>query len=45
MKRFIVIAGPQAAGKSTVISALNEQYQSFSPLFPAFCQFLLTKGR
>lgn len=34
MKRFIVIAGPQAAGKSTVISAVNEQYQNMSPLFP-----------
>lgn len=35
MKKFIVIAGPQAAGKSTVISNINDQYQSFSPMFAA----------
>src|SRR3989344_4124988 len=34
MSEFIIIAGPQAAGKSTVISRLNEQYQNISPLFP-----------
>lgn len=36
MKRFIVIAGPQAAGKSTVISAINDQYQDLSALSSVF---------
>jgi thymidylate kinase len=35
MKKFIIIAGPQAAGKSTVISSLSEQYQNMLPLFYA----------
>jgi|ERR1035437_581190 thymidylate kinase len=33
MSELIIIAGPQAAGKSTAIARLNEQYQSISPLF------------
>jgi thymidylate kinase len=41
MKRFIVIAGPQAAGKTTVISALNEQYQNLSSLITFFGQHSL----
>ena len=34
MSEFIIIAGPQAAGKSTVIQRLTEQYQSIRSLFP-----------
>ena len=34
MNEFIIIAGPQAAGKSTVIQRLTEQYQNIRPLFP-----------
>ena len=33
MSELIIIAGPQAAGKSTVISNLVEQYRSVAPLF------------
>lgn len=33
MSELIIIAGPQAAGKSTVIAKLIEQYQGISPLF------------
>ena len=35
MREFIIIAGPQAAGKTTVISAINEQYQNIAPIFSA----------
>jgi len=38
MKRFVVIAGPQAAGKTTVISVLGEQYENLSPLIAALGQ-------
>ena len=38
MKRFVVVAGPQAAGKTTIISTLNEQYENLSPLMRAFGQ-------
>ncbi len=38
MKRFIIIAGPQAAGKTTVISALNEHYENLSPVIAALGQ-------
>lgn len=41
MKRFIVIAGPQAAGKTTVISTLNEQYENLSPLITVLGQHSL----
>ncbi len=33
MNEFILIAGPQAAGKSTAIARLNEYYRSISALF------------
>lgn len=51
MRRFIIIAGPQAAGKSTVISQINDQYQAMYPLSSAFgmgkipCLFPLQESR
>lgn len=37
MRELVIIAGPQAAGKSTIISGLSEQYHGVLPLFNRRC--------
>ncbi len=35
MSRLLIIAGPQAAGKSTVVNYLSSQLDTMAPLFPS----------